>query len=82
MVLRIQPTTDDTVFILARRSCYMSSEEENLNRGDVAAQEQERIIEDAEKPIKQTQQTKRRDTADRGEAVAQEQERIIEEEKK
>jgi hypothetical protein len=59
-----------------------SEEEENLNRGDVAAREQERIIEEAEKPVKQTQQTKRRDAADRGEAMAQEQERIIEEEKK
>jgi hypothetical protein len=40
--------------------------------------EQERIIEETERPVKDTQ-SKRRDPADRGEAVAQEQERIIEE---
>jgi hypothetical protein len=58
----------------------MSSEshDENLNRGDIVAQEEERIIEEAERPTKATQ-TKRRDPADRGESAEQEQERIIEE---
>ena len=53
-------------------------EDEDSNRGDVVAQEQERIIEQTERPAKETQ-AKRRDPDDRGEAVAQEQERITEE---
>ena len=59
----------------------MSSEghkDEDLNRGDVVAQEQQRINEETERPAKETQ-AKRRDPDDRGEAVAQEQERINEE---
>jgi hypothetical protein len=53
-------------------------EDEDSNRGDVVAQEQQRIIEQTERPAKETQ-AKRRDPDDRGEAVAQEQERITEE---
>ena len=53
-------------------------EDEDSNRGDVVAQEQQRIIEQTKRPAKETQ-AKRRDPDDRGEAVAQEQERINEE---
>jgi hypothetical protein len=58
----------------------MSSEshDETLDRGEVVEQEHERIIEEAERPIKE-KQTERRDPKDRGEIVKQEQERIIEE---
>ena len=54
------------------------NEDEDLNRGDVVAQEQQRMIEQTERPAKETQ-AKRRDPNDRGEAVAQEQKRITEE---
>jgi hypothetical protein len=54
------------------------SHDETLDRGDVVQQEHERIIEQAERPIKE-KQTERRDPKDRGEAVEQEQERIFEE---
>jgi hypothetical protein len=52
----------------------MSSESdgETLDRGDIAQQEQERIIK--ERPNKE-KQTERRDAKDRGEAAKQEQER-------
>jgi hypothetical protein len=58
----------------------MSSEshDETLDRGDVVEQEHERIIEEAERPIKE-KQNERRDHEDRGEAVEQEEERIFEE---
>jgi hypothetical protein len=58
----------------------MSSEnrDEIEDRGDVSQQEQYKIEEDAENPIKRGQ-TERRAPKDRGEAVQQEQERIIEE---
>ena len=54
------------------------SHDETLDQGDVVQQEHERIIEEAERPIKE-KQTERRDPKDRGEAVEQEQERIFEE---
>ena len=54
-------------------------EDEDSNRGDVVAQEQQRIIEQTERPAKET---KRKDPDDRGEAVAQEQQRISEEGKR
>ena len=60
----------------------MSSEghkDEDLNRGDVVAQEQQRINEETERPAKET---KRKDPDDRGEAVAQEQQKITEEGKR
>jgi hypothetical protein len=60
---------------------FRDHEDEDLNRGDVVAQEQQRIIEETERPAKETQ-AKRRDADDRGEAVAQEQQRIIEEGKR
>ena len=53
-------------------------EDEDLNRGDVVAQEQQRINEETERPAK----AKRKDPDDRGEAVAQEQKRIVEEGKR
>ena len=53
-------------------------EDEDLNRGDVVAQEQERINEETERPAKE----KRKDPDDRGEAVAQEKQRISEEGKR
>ena len=58
----------------------MSSEshDETLDRGDVVQQEHERIIQEAERPIKE-KRTERRDPKDRGETVEQEQERIVEE---
>ena len=58
----------------------MSSEshDETLDRVDVVEQEHQRIIEEAERPIKE-KQTERRDPKDIGETVEQEQERIIEE---
>jgi hypothetical protein len=57
----------------------MSSEshDETLDRGDVVEQEHERIIKEAERPIKEKQTE--RDPKDRGEAIEQEQERIFEE---
>jgi hypothetical protein len=51
------------------------------DRGAAAQQEQDRIIEEANRPIK-GKQTERRDPKDRGEAVGQEQERIIEDSEK
>jgi hypothetical protein len=56
------------------------SHDETLDRGDVVQQERERIIEEAERPIK-TKQTEKRDPKDRGEVAEQEQERIIEAER-
>ena len=56
-------------------------EDEDSNRGDVVAQEQQRIIEQTERPAKATQ-AKRKDPDDRGETVAQEQQRISEEGKR
>ena len=57
----------------------MSSEgHEDEDRGDVVAQEQQRINEETERPAK----AKRKDPDDRGEAVAQEQKRIVEEGKR
>jgi hypothetical protein len=53
---------------------FTEGADESLNRGDVAAQEQERITEEAERPIKGAQ-TKKRDPADRGESAEQEQQR-------
>lgn len=50
------------------------SDDETLDRGDVSQQEQERTIEEAERPNKE-KQTERRDAKDRGEAARQEQER-------
>jgi hypothetical protein len=50
------------------------SDDETLDRGDIAQQEQERTIEEAERPNKE-KQTERRDAKDRGEAAKQEQER-------
>jgi hypothetical protein len=57
----------------------MSSEshDEISDRGAAVQQEQERIIEEANRPIK-GKRTERQDPKDRGEAVEQEQERIIE----
>jgi hypothetical protein len=62
----------------------MSSEghkDEDLNRGDVVAQERQRINQETERPAKETQ-VRRKDPDDRGEAVAQEQQRIAEEAKR
>jgi hypothetical protein len=53
-------------------------EDEDLNRGEAAAQEQKRINEETERPAK----AKRKDPDDRGEAVAQEQKRVVEEGKR
>ncbi|MBV9176826.1 MAG: hypothetical protein JO327_03705 [Nitrososphaeraceae archaeon] len=50
------------------------SDDETLDRGDIAQQEQGRTIEEAEQPNKE-KQTERRDAKDRGEAARQEQER-------
>jgi hypothetical protein len=57
------------------------SHDEMSDRGAAAQQEQDRIIEEANRPIK-GKQTERRDPKDRGEAVGQEQERIIEDSEK
>ena len=57
------------------------SDDETLDRGDISQQEQERTLEEAERPIKE-KQTERRDPKDREEAVEQEQERIFEEKMK
>lgn len=61
----------------------MSSEshDEISDRGTAAQQEQGRIIEEANRPIK-GKRNERQDPKGRGEAVEQEQERIIEESEK